>query len=131
MFGVPYSTYDMNSYLMGGDYLGCLGTPRTTYNSSLAVPKMQTLYMDSFNSHTTQKDKRHINLAYVGLWFAGIVATILGGAKCISKISELAKDTVTTTASNIKYDAKSVKNKLCDIGSATLRYLNPKNWFKK
>ena len=131
MFSVPYSTYDMNAYLMSGDYLSGLGSSNTTYNASLAVPKMQTLHMDSFNAHTAQKDKRHINLTYVGLWFAGIVATVLGGAKCIAKVSELAKDTVATTASNIKYDAKSAKNKLCDIGSVALRCLNPKNWFKK
>ena len=133
MLGLPYSTYDMNAYLMGGDYLGSCGNinQSATGISNLGIPKIQSLHIDSFSSHAKQKDKRNINLAYVGLWIAGITATILGGFKCLSKIAELGKDTATSTISNFKYDTKSAKNKLIDLGGAIVKRLNPKNWFKK
>ncbi len=92
---VPYTSTEMSAYLNGGmDYLGS----SSLYNGNLAIPKIQSLAVDAFQTTAKHVDKKNTNWKTFGLWIASVAAATFCARKCFSKSCELVSDVVNATS---------------------------------
>ena len=116
MLGLPYTTNQINHYLSADDYMSGLNSAPLAANLQLSVPRLSQLCGDSFKSCTPHVDKRGFNFTAFGAMLLGIAGIVFGAKCCVTKSSELIKDTGSMCLGGCK------KFFSC---------LNPKNWFKK